>query len=71
VRRLFGGGKPALTWRCFSAETQLSPLEAIEAEREELCSGSRDAPMQVKEPEVGEETCFQSCILPLGSAGLC
>ncbi|KFR13438.1 BRCA1-A complex subunit RAP80, partial [Opisthocomus hoazin] len=28
------------------AETQLSPLEAIEAEREELCSGSRDAPMQ-------------------------
>ncbi|NXH14387.1 UIMC1 protein, partial [Bucco capensis] len=28
-------------------ETQPSPLEAIEAEREELCSGSRDAPMQV------------------------
>ncbi|XP_028942834.1 BRCA1-A complex subunit RAP80 [Antrostomus carolinensis] len=27
-------------------ETQPSPLEAIEAEREELCSGSRDAPMQ-------------------------
>ncbi|NWS54470.1 UIMC1 protein, partial [Chunga burmeisteri] len=27
-------------------ETQLSPLEAIEVEREELCSGSRDAPMQ-------------------------
>ncbi|XP_075365747.1 BRCA1-A complex subunit RAP80 isoform X3 [Mycteria americana] len=27
-------------------ETQASPLEAIEAEREELCSGSRDAPMQ-------------------------
>ncbi|KGL87162.1 BRCA1-A complex subunit RAP80, partial [Charadrius vociferus] len=27
-------------------ETQPSPLEAIEAEREELCLGSRDAPMQ-------------------------
>ncbi|XP_075020441.1 BRCA1-A complex subunit RAP80 isoform X3 [Calonectris borealis] len=27
-------------------ETQPSPLEAIEAERGELCSGSRDAPMQ-------------------------
>ncbi|KAM9288520.1 BRCA1-A complex subunit RAP80 isoform 2-T4 [Morus bassanus] len=27
-------------------ETQPSPLEAIEAEREELCSGSGDAPMQ-------------------------
>ncbi|KAM9226832.1 BRCA1-A complex subunit RAP80 isoform 2-T3 [Leptosomus discolor] len=27
-------------------ETQLSPPEAIEAEREELCLGSRDAPMQ-------------------------
>ncbi|KFO84536.1 BRCA1-A complex subunit RAP80, partial [Buceros rhinoceros silvestris] len=27
-------------------ETQPSPLEAVEAEREELCSGSRDAPMQ-------------------------
>ncbi|KFP68248.1 BRCA1-A complex subunit RAP80, partial [Cariama cristata] len=29
-------------------ETQLSPLEAIEVEREELCLGSKDAPMQVK-----------------------
>ncbi|NXG72417.1 UIMC1 protein, partial [Baryphthengus martii] len=27
-------------------ETQPSPLEAIEVEREELCSGSRDAPIQ-------------------------
>ncbi|XP_014803619.1 PREDICTED: BRCA1-A complex subunit RAP80 isoform X3 [Calidris pugnax] len=27
-------------------ETQPSPLEAVEAEREELCSASRDAPMQ-------------------------
>ncbi|NXN11197.1 UIMC1 protein, partial [Indicator maculatus] len=27
-------------------ETQLSPLEAIEAESEELCLGSRDAPLQ-------------------------
>ncbi|KFV50514.1 BRCA1-A complex subunit RAP80, partial [Tyto alba] len=27
-------------------ETQLSPREAIEAEREELCLGSRDAPVQ-------------------------
>ncbi|XP_010181938.1 PREDICTED: BRCA1-A complex subunit RAP80 [Mesitornis unicolor] len=27
-------------------ETQPSPLEAIEMERKELCSGSRDAPMQ-------------------------
>ncbi|KFM11963.1 BRCA1-A complex subunit RAP80, partial [Aptenodytes forsteri] len=27
-------------------ETQPNPLEAIEVEREELCSGSRDAPMQ-------------------------
>ncbi|NXD76394.1 UIMC1 protein, partial [Halcyon senegalensis] len=27
-------------------ETQPSPLEAIEVEREELCSGSRDAPVQ-------------------------
>ncbi|XP_075571940.1 BRCA1-A complex subunit RAP80 isoform X3 [Pelecanus crispus] len=27
-------------------ETQTNPLESIEAEREELCSGSRDAPMQ-------------------------
>ncbi|XP_074771905.1 BRCA1-A complex subunit RAP80 isoform X1 [Athene noctua] len=27
-------------------ETQPSPLEAIEAEREELCSGSEDTPMQ-------------------------
>ncbi|NXY86138.1 UIMC1 protein, partial [Alcedo cyanopectus] len=27
-------------------ETQTSPLEAIEVEREELCLGSRDAPMQ-------------------------
>ncbi|KAF1400417.1 BRCA1-A complex subunit RAP80, partial [Spheniscus humboldti] len=34
-------------------ETQPNPLEAIEVEREELCSGSRDAPMQVKEPEAG------------------
>ncbi|NWU50560.1 UIMC1 protein, partial [Dromas ardeola] len=34
-------------------ETQPSPLEAIEAEREELCLGSGDAPMQVKEPEGG------------------
>lgn len=60
-----------LTWRCFSAETQPSPLEAIEAEREELCLGSRDAPMQVKEPEVEEGSSFQSCFLDLGSAGLC
>ncbi|NWQ60630.1 UIMC1 protein, partial [Neopipo cinnamomea] len=28
-------------------ETQTSPLEAVEEEREELCSDSRDAPMQV------------------------
>ncbi|NWX35486.1 UIMC1 protein, partial [Notiomystis cincta] len=34
-------------------ETQPSPLEAVEEEREELCSDSRDAPMQVKELEVG------------------
>ncbi|NXL66010.1 UIMC1 protein, partial [Chordeiles acutipennis] len=34
-------------------ETQPSPLEAIEAEREELCSGSRDAPVQVNESEAG------------------
>ncbi|NWS13683.1 UIMC1 protein, partial [Pachyramphus minor] len=34
-------------------ETQTSPLEAVEEEREELCSDSRDAPMQVKELEVG------------------
>ncbi|NXP15161.1 UIMC1 protein, partial [Thinocorus orbignyianus] len=34
-------------------ETQPSPLEADEVEREELCLGSRDAPMQVKEPEAG------------------
>ncbi|NXL37706.1 UIMC1 protein, partial [Glaucidium brasilianum] len=34
-------------------ETQPSPLEAIEAEREELCLGSEDTPMQVKEPEAG------------------
>ncbi|NXE05121.1 UIMC1 protein, partial [Lophotis ruficrista] len=34
-------------------ETQPSPPEVIEEEREELCSGSRDAPMQVKEPEAG------------------
>ncbi|NXY76781.1 UIMC1 protein, partial [Glareola pratincola] len=38
-------------------ETQPSPLEAIEAEREELCLGSSDAPMQVKHPEVGEGFC--------------
>ncbi|NXW12319.1 UIMC1 protein, partial [Circaetus pectoralis] len=34
-------------------ETQPSPLETIEVEREELCLGSRDAPMQVKEPGAG------------------
>ncbi|NWH71417.1 UIMC1 protein, partial [Piaya cayana] len=34
-------------------ETQPSPLEAVETEGEELCSGSRDAPMQVKEHEAG------------------
>ncbi|NWS65548.1 UIMC1 protein, partial [Crotophaga sulcirostris] len=34
-------------------ETQLSPVEAVETEGEELCSGSRDAPIQVKEPEAG------------------
>ncbi|NXY48537.1 UIMC1 protein, partial [Ceuthmochares aereus] len=34
-------------------ETQPSPLEAVETEGEELCSGSRDTPMQVKEPEAG------------------
>ncbi|NXS43724.1 UIMC1 protein, partial [Balaeniceps rex] len=34
-------------------ETQPNPLESVEVEREELCSGSRDAPMQVKEPEAG------------------
>ncbi|KFW87548.1 BRCA1-A complex subunit RAP80, partial [Manacus vitellinus] len=34
-------------------ETQTSPLEAVEEEREELCSDSRDAPMQVKVLEVG------------------
>ncbi|NWV37673.1 UIMC1 protein, partial [Grantiella picta] len=34
-------------------ETQPSPLEAVEDEREEPCSDSRDAPMQVKELEVG------------------
>ncbi|NXV30792.1 UIMC1 protein, partial [Rissa tridactyla] len=38
-------------------ETQLSPLEAIEAEREELPLGSGDAPMQVKEPKGGEGFC--------------
>lgn len=57
-----------LTWWCFSAETQPSPLEAVEEKREELCSESRDAPMQVKELE---ESCFQSCLLDLGSAELC
>ncbi|NXG53776.1 UIMC1 protein, partial [Psilopogon haemacephalus] len=37
-------------------ETQLSPLEAIEAESEDLCLGSRDAPLQVKESEAsGDE----------------
>lgn len=59
-----------LTWRCFSAETQLSPLEAIEAESEELCLGSRDAPLQVKEPEVEEGSYFQCCPIDLGSSGL-
>ncbi|NWZ51529.1 UIMC1 protein, partial [Haliaeetus albicilla] len=34
-------------------ETQPSPLETIEVEREELCLGSRDAPMQVKELGAG------------------
>ncbi|NWW48287.1 UIMC1 protein, partial [Pedionomus torquatus] len=34
-------------------ETQPSPLEAAEVEREELCLGSGDAPMQVKESEAG------------------
>ncbi|NWW95717.1 UIMC1 protein, partial [Rhynochetos jubatus] len=34
-------------------ETQLSPQEAVEVEREELCSDSGDAPMQVKEPKAG------------------
>ncbi|NXX78673.1 UIMC1 protein, partial [Urocolius indicus] len=37
-------------------ETQPSPPASLEVEREELCSGSRDAPMQVKEPEAsGDE----------------
>ncbi|NXC19854.1 UIMC1 protein, partial [Corythaeola cristata] len=37
-------------------ETQTSPLEAVEAEREELCLGSRNAPMQVKESlKLGKE----------------
>ncbi|NXS59536.1 UIMC1 protein, partial [Brachypteracias leptosomus] len=35
-------------------ETQMSPMESIEVEREELCSGSRDAPTQVKVPQIGE-----------------
>ncbi|NWX08684.1 UIMC1 protein, partial [Caloenas nicobarica] len=35
-------------------ETQLSPLEAVEVESEEVCLGSREAPVQVKEPEAGE-----------------
>ncbi|NXV72347.1 UIMC1 protein, partial [Atlantisia rogersi] len=34
-------------------ETQSSPLEAVEVERGELCSGSRETPVQVKEPEAG------------------
>lgn len=59
-----------LTWRCFSAETHPSPLEAVEEQREELCSDSRGAPLQVKELEV-EGSCFQSYLLDLGSAELC
>ncbi|NXV11218.1 UIMC1 protein, partial [Cepphus grylle] len=34
-------------------ETQPSPLEAVETEREELCLGGGDTPMQVKEPKGG------------------
>lgn len=64
------GCKPVLTWRYFSAETQPSPLEAVEEEREELCSDSRGAPMQVKELGV-EGSHFQSYLLDLGSAELC
>lgn len=63
-----GRCKPVLTWRCFSAETQPSPLEAVEVESEELC---REAPVQVKEPEAGKGSCRHSCLLVLGSAGLC
>ncbi|KFP04634.1 BRCA1-A complex subunit RAP80, partial [Calypte anna] len=44
-------------------ETQPSPLEAVEAEREELCLGTGDAPMQVKDPEVGEESCAGRTVL--------
>lgn len=57
-----------LTWRCFPAETQPSPLEAVEEESEELCLDSRGAPMQVKELE---GSCFQPYVLDLGSAELC
>ncbi|NXO15925.1 UIMC1 protein, partial [Oriolus oriolus] len=39
-------------------ETQPSPVEAVEEQREELCSDSRGAPMQVKELGV-EGSCFQ------------
>ncbi|NWQ82567.1 UIMC1 protein, partial [Columbina picui] len=35
-------------------ETQPSPLEAVEVESEELCLDSREAPVQVQEPEAGE-----------------
>ncbi|NWX43935.1 UIMC1 protein, partial [Steatornis caripensis] len=37
-------------------ETQQSPLDAIEAEREELCLGNRDAPMQAGGDEDGGRT---------------
>lgn len=43
-----------LTWSCLSAETQPSPSESIEPEREELASVSKDAPMQVKSLELGK-----------------
>lgn len=58
-----------LIWRCFSAETQPSPVEAVEEERE-LCSDGRGAPLQVKELKV-EGSCFQSYLLDLGSSELC
>ncbi|NWQ87672.1 UIMC1 protein, partial [Burhinus bistriatus] len=42
-------------------ETQPSPLEAIEAEREELCLGSRDAPMQAGGDEGAGRTVSECC----------
>jgi len=54
MRRRFGGCKPLLTWGCFSAETQPSPSESIEPEREELSSVSKEAPMQVNSLELGK-----------------